>query len=272
MKDRKGFSLVEITIAIAIVATLAAILIPSYSKYAANSKETACKVSCQEFVSAFKVFNALHNNSYSIEDALNGAIPEMVPYADDFQCPSGGTITVEDDYITCSIHGQLLYIGDADPSPIPGSSPSPSPSLSPSPSAEPDILVAGDVIFDNIPLSSWEKVCSDTSALPWGGTIIAHGTVYVYDGETYVVKYDSYLSKADAAKYDDNPAGVSFLLNFDSTSFIDSSSYSSWYGWNPSLTQGTVFYEQGAAYVFLGSYTTRWEVLPTQGGNWVKLA
>ena len=34
---------------------------------------------------------------------------------------------------------------------------------------------------------------------------------------------------------------------------------------------GTVFYEDGEAYVFLGYDYTRWEELPISGGNWAKL-
>jgi hypothetical protein len=95
--------------------------------------------------------------------------------------------------------------------------------------------------------------------------------VYVYNGQTYVVKYDSYLSVGGASTYAENPDGVFFLQKFDPASFIDSSSRSSQSGWNPSLMNGTVFYENGTAYVFLGADYTRVETLPTQGGNWVML-
>jgi hypothetical protein len=95
----------------------------------------------------------------------------------------------------------------------------------------------------------------------------SRGTVYVYNGQTYVVKYDSYLSVGGASTYAENPDGVYFLQEFDPTTFIDSSSRSSQSGWSPSLMNGTVFYEKARPMSFLGADYTRWETLPTQGGQ-----
>jgi prepilin-type N-terminal cleavage/methylation domain-containing protein len=47
-KNRKGFSLIELIITVAIMAVLTAIVSPSLIKHIARSKETACKVNCQE--------------------------------------------------------------------------------------------------------------------------------------------------------------------------------------------------------------------------------
>lgn len=55
LRSRKGFSLVELIIVIAIMAALVAILAPQYIKYVDNSRKTADKNTAEEIFTACKV-------------------------------------------------------------------------------------------------------------------------------------------------------------------------------------------------------------------------
>lgn len=87
--NKKGFTLVEIMIVVAIIGLLAAIGIPSFSKARATSQTKAC-INNLRIISSAKDQCAIENdNTVAEADVLTyikgGALPD---------CPAGGTYTM----------------------------------------------------------------------------------------------------------------------------------------------------------------------------------
>lgn len=96
-KNNKGFTLVELVIAIAILAILVGLLAPQYTKYVEKSRKAADADNLEEMVKAVQVYEAdtdsdaaLAAGDYSIElsttappaltgDGLQAALNEYVP-------------------------------------------------------------------------------------------------------------------------------------------------------------------------------------------------
>ena len=140
-KNNKGFTLVELVIAIAILAILVGLLAPQYTKYVEKTRKAADADNLEEMVKAVQVYEAdtdsnaaLATGSYDITmtttattvpDALKAAMTEYVPdYATKkLKSKKWGndglkaTITVGDDgKITVAYSPKALsdYIGVAD--------------------------------------------------------------------------------------------------------------------------------------------------------------
>jgi prepilin-type N-terminal cleavage/methylation domain-containing protein len=105
--NKKGFTLVEIMIVVAIIGLLAAIGIPSFSKARSNSREKTC-LNNQRIIDAAKEQDALENNLDAGEAAANYL--DYIKGGADPVCPSGGAYTVGniDTDPSCSDHGALL--------------------------------------------------------------------------------------------------------------------------------------------------------------------
>ena len=87
MKNRKGFTITELVIVIAVIAILAAVLIPTFSGVVDKAQESAAK---QELVAAYKEAFAL-------------AIADGYIEADDAETVSGFTFTFGADGDTCTV-------------------------------------------------------------------------------------------------------------------------------------------------------------------------
>ena len=62
--NKKGFTLIELMIVIAIIAILAAILVPNFVKARAQGQLTACKSNLKNLGTAAEMFSADHNGRY----------------------------------------------------------------------------------------------------------------------------------------------------------------------------------------------------------------
>ena len=94
-KNNKGFTLVELVIAIAILAILVGLLAPQYTKYVEKSRKSADADNLEEMVKAVQVYEAdtdkttaeIANGDYTIQMTANGvtatgleaALSEYVP-------------------------------------------------------------------------------------------------------------------------------------------------------------------------------------------------
>ena len=258
VRNNKGFTLIEMLIVVAIIAVLVAVGIPTLTGQLARAKAVTCEANRTIFTRSYKMNMIFATEDYTLEDAINGDYPEMLQDLAGLTCPSGGTFSVVDGQLVCSVHGA---IGSGETGGSGGGT-----------GGGTDTLEAGDVIFGDITLYSWEALCSAAASSGSGGVSVNKGKVYVYNGETYVAENDNWLSTSAGVTFSTNPGGVSFMQHFDPTATtINSSNYSSSTGWNPYLMNGVVFYENDMSFVFLGADNTQWDALPMLGGNWVHL-
>lgn len=105
---RKGFTLIELMIVIAIIAILAAILVPNFVKARAQGQLTSCKSNLKNIGTACEMFAADHNGRYpgqavgsadattDLTNASNGESPYLKQLP---QCPlTAGTADGEYSY------------------------------------------------------------------------------------------------------------------------------------------------------------------------------
>ncbi len=243
----------ELIVVITILSALAMVMVPALTQYIISSQKGICEASRKEFVHSFKTFKAMDEAGLTLEQALDGDIPELAVDAEKLKCPSGGDYTFVNGAIHCSIH-------DGEGATEEGGGTS----------------GQSNTILGTVGLLDWTAACNQ--ALSAGqyesGTTLTSttGQVYYCDGKYYLVRWNNpWLTKADASAHLTDPSGVYFLQQFDPSVTITSSNYNSATGWSPNLKHLDVLYENGAAYLYMGN-TTQWEVLPQSGGYWIKLA
>jgi prepilin-type N-terminal cleavage/methylation domain-containing protein len=92
-KKKAGFTLIELMIVIAIIAILAAILVPNFLKARAQGQLTACKSNCKNIATALEMYSSDNGGRYptsgSFEAKLTGGnYLKLIP-----TCPAAGTNT-----------------------------------------------------------------------------------------------------------------------------------------------------------------------------------
>ncbi|MEA4894242.1 MAG: prepilin-type N-terminal cleavage/methylation domain-containing protein [Oscillospiraceae bacterium] len=276
--NNKGITLLELIVTFAIVAVLALVVVPNFTQYIGYSSKGVCEANRLEFMRAYQVYLASGEGSQTLAQAMNGEVPGLAGDRGRLKCPDGGTFSVVNGSIVCSVHGAIGSSG--------GGSGGTGDSGGGTGGAGGDTeLQAGDVIFGTsatheVVLDSWTGECSSVTTYckdnPYESGLklasLLKGSVVVHNGKTYVVKWDTpWLTEQEAIDFEDNPSAVSFLKEFYPTHVITSSAHNSSNEWSPRLMNGDVFYEGGVAYVYMGSDNTQWESLPQHGGNWIRL-
>lgn len=102
MINKKGFTLIELIVVIAILGILALFLVPSFIGYADDAQKATCDANRHLIERSYK-FYKISNENVSLSAYINGDGSEY----QGSQCPSKGTYSYDDDNgkVLCSIHG-----------------------------------------------------------------------------------------------------------------------------------------------------------------------
>lgn len=102
MKNKKGFTLIELIVVIAILGILALFLVPSFIGYADDAQKATCDANRHLIERSYK-FYKVKNEDVVLSDYIDGDGSEY----QGSQCPSKGTYSYDDENekVLCSIHG-----------------------------------------------------------------------------------------------------------------------------------------------------------------------
>ena len=106
LRSKKGFTLVEIMIVVAIIGLLAAIAIPNFVNARTTARNKACQANLKQIEGAIQVWAIDNNIAGTAAVTWGDIVPDYLKRMP--ECPSGGTygITTVDADPTCSIGGE----------------------------------------------------------------------------------------------------------------------------------------------------------------------
>jgi len=108
MLRKKGFTLVEIMIVVAIIGLLAAIAIPNFVRARSAAQQQACIANLKQIEGATQVWMLDTGGAITAASLTSGTnlVPTYIKRAP--TCPGAGTYTVNTDPPVCSVSGHAL--------------------------------------------------------------------------------------------------------------------------------------------------------------------
>ena len=93
IRNRKGFTLVEIMIVVAIIGLLAAIAIPNFVKARSTAQKNACIANLKQIQGSKQVWAIDANKTGADTATWNDLVPDYIKKQP--SCPAGGTYTID---------------------------------------------------------------------------------------------------------------------------------------------------------------------------------
>ncbi|MBN2851922.1 MAG: prepilin-type N-terminal cleavage/methylation domain-containing protein [Clostridia bacterium] len=100
--NQKGFTLIEIIMVIVVLAILTLIAIAVFSGTQATASTKSCQANRYIILRAYHQY-VINDPALTLNDLLENENNKY--FSNEVKCPDGGTYSVVDDAITCSIHG-----------------------------------------------------------------------------------------------------------------------------------------------------------------------
>ena len=106
--DKRGFTLAELLITVAILAIVVAVSIPMLNSHLDEAKESVCLTNRTSFEQALTIQQMMHKNNPSW--AVTGLPSYFEAHKEEYKCPSDGSYSLEmttagELVVKCSVHG-----------------------------------------------------------------------------------------------------------------------------------------------------------------------
>lgn len=263
MKNKKGFTLVELLLIIAIIGVLTAVAVPVFTDYTYKVKEKTCLYNREVILQSYRVEHML-DKSVTLKDILKSHMEDKT--LNDY-CPSGGVYSVVNGEILCSFHDD--YVDDNPPDDSSSTAGSDVSSDASSEDDEPTSTIE-NLIKDHY-LGTWKEIgemVKDNDKKFQGGRFILDEKTddyYILDAEGLYNIGNGQTKEKDLTK-------VKFLVkvNVEKPIIIVKESMNSSYNWKDPLYKGDVCYYNGKFYVFKGSDGTS-TTAPPPGSLWIEV-
>ncbi|MEG1988407.1 MAG: prepilin-type N-terminal cleavage/methylation domain-containing protein, partial [Oscillibacter sp.] len=106
-RRKKGFTLMEMLIVVAIIGVLVAVAIPTFTGSLDRAREATCAANRRSLQAQLAVEQML-TQAKDLEAVSN--TEQGKAWLNSFVCPSGGSVTVQNNLISCSKHGGTASI------------------------------------------------------------------------------------------------------------------------------------------------------------------
>lgn len=105
MRGKKGFSRIELIVALLIIAVLVAAFLPRYIRYAQSGATELCALNRAAILRLYRA-HELTDPACRLADVLDGSCTDFEDDTSDYTCPSGGLYAADGSTrIYCSRHG-----------------------------------------------------------------------------------------------------------------------------------------------------------------------